>query len=202
MTQENGSFENIDKDLGFVRVDEVQLIKELYPRNSWDNETVNRYMLNLDKLPPIILTRDYVLVDGYHRLLAHQAAGKREIKARFIDIPKDRVLWEATRLNAAHGRQLSKDEKRRLARLFYKDNGCTLQEISEVLAVSEGTLSRWLRDVIQQTREEQKQKIIELYLDARLTQKEIAQEIGLSESQTSRILQKIKNEKNARINNP
>jgi len=195
MTQENGSSENVDKDLGLVRVDEVHLVKEFYPSQLWDNETVNRYMLNLDKLPPIVLTRDYVLVDGYHRLLAHRTAGKTEIKARFIDIPEDRVLWEATRLNAAHGRQLTKTEKMRLARIFYKNNGCTLQEISEVLAVSTGTLSGWLRDVIQQTREEQKQKIIELYLDARNRQQEIADKVGLSQSRISEIIGKFKIEK-------
>jgi len=195
VTQENGSFENTDKDLGFVRVDDVQLVKELYPRDGWDNETVNRYMLNLDKLPPIVLTRDHVLVDGYHRLLAHRTAGKTEIKARFIDIPKDRVLWEAARLNAAHGRQLTKTEKMRLARIFYKNNGCTLQEISEVLAVSTGTLSGWLRNVIQQAREEQKQKIIELYLDAKNTQQEIADKIGLSRSRIAEIVGKFKIEK-------
>jgi len=190
VTQENGSFENIDKDLGLVRVDKVQIAREFYPRADWDNETVNSYMLNLDKLPPIVLTRDYVLVDGYHRLLAHRTAGKTEIKARFIDIPKDRVLWEATRLNAAHGRQLLKDEKRRLARLFYKDNGCTLQEISEVLAVSTGTLSRWLKDIIRQVKEEKRRRIIGLYLEG-LPYNEICTKIGVSKSTVSKTVQKF-----------
>jgi len=177
-----------------VSIDSIKFIEELYPRNGFDNEVVNSYRLNIEKLPAIIISKENYLVDGYHRILAHKLEGLTEIEAEIYDIAKDKVLWEATKVNARHGLQLSTKEKKRLAIHFYKNNDCTLSQISEVLAVSEATLSNsWLREVIEDARQEQKREIIELYLRC-LTQQEISDKIGLSQSRISEIIEKFKNE--------
>lgn len=176
-----------------IKVSEIQFVQDLYPREGFDNETVNAYRTNLERLPAIIVTHEKVLVDGYHRLLAHKLEGLTEIEAEVREIPRERVLWEATRLNAQHGRQLMKEEKQKLARIFYKDNGCKLSEISEVLAVSESALSNWLSDLIKATREEQKKQIVDLYLQC-LTQEEIADKTSLSRSRIAEIVGKFKTE--------
>jgi hypothetical protein len=181
-----------------VKIDEIRFDKESYPRDGFDNETVNSYMLNLDKLPPIVVTKDKILVDGYHRLLAHRLAGSAEIEVEVVDVPQDQILLEATRRNSLHGKQLTRAEKQRLARHFYKSNHLTLSEISNVLAVSQGTLSNWLKDLINQEKEELKKQIIDLYLQC-YTQEEIANKVGISQGRVAQIISKFKTEK---INSP
>jgi len=175
-----------------VKVDQIKFVENLYPRSGFDNETVNQYRLNLDALPPIIVTKNMVLVDGYHRLLAHRVEGHEEIEVEIIDVAEDQILWEATRRNSIHGRQLTRSEKRRLARKFYKQHMAT-EDIASVLAVSEPTLSDWLKDLRQEAKEEQKQQIINLYLQC-LTHKEIADKMGLSRSRITEIVDKFKSE--------
>jgi len=183
----------MEKQYKSVELDSVIVLVDVYPRDGFDNETVNSYASNVDALPPIIVTKENILVDGYHRLLAHKLCGKKQIKAEIRDIPKERILWEATKLNAKHGKQLRMDEKRRLARTFYSNNHCTYAEISEVLAVKESTLSNWLSDLVQEAKEEQKRQIIDLYLQC-LTQEEISDKVGISRSRISEIVDKFKSE--------
>lgn len=182
-----------------IKLEDVKFSEDFYPRTNFDNETVNSYRLNIDKLPPIIVTREgHYLVDGYHRLLAHKLEGLTEIEAEFLDIPKEAVLWEAAKLNAVHGKQLERSEKQRLAHFFYKNNGCTLQEISDALAVSSSTLSNWLRNVMQEMKEEQKNQIINLYLQC-LTYDEICTKVHVSKSTISETVQKFTSELSEQI---
>lgn len=181
-----------------VKVDQIKFVEDLYPRNGFDNETVNQYRLNLDALPPITVTKDMVLVDGYHRLLAHRIEGREEIDAEIIDIPKDQILWEATQRNSMHGRQLTRSEKRRLARKFYQQS-IVMKDISSVLAVGESTISIWLKDLRQKVAQEQKKQIIDLYLQC-LTQEEIANKIGLTQGRIAQIIRNFKTEEINKIN--
>jgi len=174
-------------------VDSVLVLNDVYPRDGFDNNTVNSYALNVDALPPIIVTKENILVDGYHRLLAHRLCGKKLIKAEIVDIPKERILWEATKLNAKHGKQLRVDEKRHLARKFYSNNHCTYAEISEVLAVKESTLSNWLSDLVQEEKEEQKRQIMDLYLQC-CTYDEIESKLEVSSKTIAKTLSDFKNE--------
>ena len=97
-----------------IPIDQIKFEKDLYPRFQADNYTINQYRLCIDQLPPITLTKDNILVDGYHRLLAHKLEGLTEIDAEFIET-SDRLelLLESIRRNSIHGKQLSIDEKRK-----------------------------------------------------------------------------------------
>lgn len=173
-----------------MNVEDVKFLKDYYPRQEFDNETVNRYRMNIGDLPPIIVTKDKILVDGYHRLLAYKVERLEKIKVEVLDIPANRVLWEATRLNAKHGFQLCIEDKKRLARLFKQNNHCSLNEIAEVLAVAESTLSNWLHELIIQEKDQQKQEIIRLYLQC-LTQDEITSKTRLTQGRISQIINKF-----------
>lgn len=182
-----------------VELSSIIFLESLYPRSNFDNDRVNSYRLNLDDLPPIIVQREKrILVDGYHRLLAHRIEGCKTIKVDFIDISKDLILFEAVKRNAKHGLQLSLSEKKSIARQFYKQD-ISIKEIAEVLAISKGSLSNWLTDLIQDARDEEKRKILDLHLQC-MTQQEIAEEIGVSEGKINKILRKIIIDKNEEIN--
>lgn len=119
-----------------VRVGDVKLVEEFYPRRGIDNETVNLYVLNLDALPPILVIRNLTLIDGYHRLTAHRVAGREEIDIEVLDVPEDKILLEAAKRNSIHGKQLTKREKRSLAVKLY-ERDLTQEEIAEVAKLLE-----------------------------------------------------------------
>lgn len=168
--------------------------ESLYPRDGYDQETVNLYGLNLHKLPPIAISPDGVLIDGYHRLIAHRLAQIQDIDVEIVQVsePGD-ILREAIKRNVMHGRQLTMSEKRRWARKFFSD--LTVEEASELLSVSTGKISEWTTDLQQEQREEEKARIIDLWLQCK-TQGEIAHIIGKDQSHVSKIITNFRNEKN------
>ena len=58
-----------------MRVNEIQFVKELYPRLKENTGIIEQYRAAIDLLPPITLARGAVLVDGYHRWQAHRREG-------------------------------------------------------------------------------------------------------------------------------
>jgi len=180
-----------------ILVKDIQFLEEFYPRDSFDNEIVNSYRLNIDNLPPIIISKENILIDGYHRLIAHRLEKKEEIGIEILDIPKERILFEATKLNSKHGLQLSKKEKRRLSQRFYQ-NGIKIQEIASVLSVSSGIVSEWLSDLIQDIKKEQEKQIIDLHLKC-LTNIEIGSKVGLSDVRVGQILNNFISENTSKI---
>ncbi|RLJ04042.1 MAG: hypothetical protein DRP18_05230 [Candidatus Aenigmatarchaeota archaeon] len=172
-----------------ISIDEIKFIKELYPRFELDNETVNAYRNAIDKLPPITISRNKILIDGYHRLTAYRLEGRKEIEAKIFDSEnEDEIFIEAIKANTKHGKQLSIKEKRNLAKDLYKKmvrlNGASKvkqQDIANILSVSQGTISHWLSDVIEKEKEAEAQEILELYLNC-YSQGEIAEKKGLSEA--------------------
>lgn len=175
-----------------VNVDEVKLDKDFYPRFGLDNETVNLYMLNLVNLPPISITKEMELIDGYHRLTAHKAAGLKDIEAEILDISKEAVLVEAIKRNALHGKQLTKAEKKSLTIRLYEQE-ITQEEIGKVLSIAQPTISGWLHKKEQAKKEEQERQIVELYLQD-YTQEEIANQIGLTRGRITQIVNNIKSD--------
>jgi len=171
-----------------VSIDEIKFIKDLYPRFELDNETVNTYRNAIDKLPPITISKNKILIDGYHRLTAYRLEGRKEIEAEIFDSEnEDEIFMEAIKANTKHGKQLSIKEKRNLAKILYKKmvslNGALKtknKEIAEILSVSEGSISNWLRKEIEQQNEIEAQEILELYLNC-YSQQEIAEMKGVSQ---------------------
>ncbi len=104
-----------------VKVSEIAVDEASYPRSGFDNKIVNRYRLAIDELPQIVVTDEKVLVDGYHRLIAHRVEQRETIEAEEIRVARGEVLWEATKLNARHGHQLEKEDKARLARELHDE---------------------------------------------------------------------------------
>jgi ParB-like chromosome segregation protein Spo0J len=143
---------------------------------------------------PIVVTKELILIDGYHRLIAHRLEERKEIEVKILDIPKERILWEASKLNSKHGFQLSRDEKWNLARKFYQNNGFKIQQIANTLNISVGTLDEWIKDLIKETKREQEKQIIDLYLKC-LTYREIFERTNISIGKISDIVQKFQNEK-------
>ena len=174
-----------------IEIKKIRVFPELYPRDQIDTEQVNLYRLNLEKLPPILLNQDFILIDGAHRLQAYEVAQKTTIPAEIKDIPKDQIFIEAIRYNAMHGKQLSREEKAKLIRKLYQI-GMNEQELEGIFAVSTSTIQRFLKDIKEKQSEEQEQVILDLYLQCK-TLDEVSEVIGVHKTTISRSLEKLQN---------
>lgn len=171
-----------------ARVDDIQFIEDLYPRGGFDQETVNRYRQAIDNLPPIEITHENILIDGYHRLIAHRIEQRKAIKAEVEQLDRADVLWEATRRNAKHGLQLSLTDKKKLARKFFDDEkNRTQADIANALSVDASSISRWVQDLKQSQDEERDAKIWQMWL-ACCSLKEIGDAFGISGGRVSQML--------------
>ena len=180
-----------------VKLNEIKLDKKYYPRRSdgtfeLEQETVNNYKLNLDSLPPIAIGKDYTLIDGYHRYLAHRDSGRDEIAVEILDVNPEDYLTEAIRRNSIHGLQLTRKQKIYWANELCR-NGKQLTDIARLLAVSKHTLEDWTKETRKERREERDKRIMELYL-ACWSEEEIGELIGLTKQATSDIISKQKGE--------
>lgn len=163
-------------------VDAIVWREDLYPRFEPDPATIQRYAESLDKLPPIQVNQRDELIDGYHRWTAHKKAGAEDIAVHVRPTASDaEVLRLAIETNATHGMQLSQDDKRRLALKLYDGNKA---ELAALLSVNERTVARWTESIDAARREEQQQRIRDLWLAVH-TQQEIGETVGLSQPQTA-----------------
>lgn len=169
-----------------IQVSSIRFVKELYPRIKPNDDAIERYRDALEKLPPIVVARDGVLVDGYHRWQAHVREEVETIQAEDLGNLSDaEILREAIVRNAAHGQQLSRQDKQREAGRLWKafehlEPAAREQEIAELLAVSEKTVRRWTKDARKEEKQALQEKVWQLHL-ACLTQRQISDATGVAQ---------------------
>jgi hypothetical protein len=164
-------------------VDGVEFVKELYPRLREDDAAIERYRAALDKLPPIVVAKGRVLVDGFHRWQAHRREGADTLDAIDLgDLTDAEIRRESITRNAAHGQQLAASDKRRLAGVLWRDlassNGTRVAEIAGLLSVSERSVRDWTKEARADEKREQQERAFDLWLDC-LTQQEVADELDI-----------------------
>lgn len=173
-----------------VLIADITFVRELYPRFEADNGTINQYRQSINQLPPIILTKENVLVDGYHRLLAHKLEGLHEIEVTFIDCQDEsEILIEAIKRNSTHGIQLSIKEKKVLARKLWELGVKDVGKIGTILSIEPRTVNKHTEDLRRDEKEQRDAEILELYLQC-LTQEEIAKKLGITDGTVSNVLSK------------
>lgn len=176
-----------------VDIAKIRLLQSFYPRDGLDNEIVNSYRLNVSALPPITVTKEFILVDGYHRMVAHRVEGLGEIEVEepLLDIEGSEIFIEALKRNAYHGKALTMKEKRSAARKIFEEGYGTEGKIAKLLAVSESTIQNWVQDIRQEKIKERNEQILELYL-ACYTEKEIADRFGIAQPTVNAVIKKTK----------
>lgn len=152
-----------------------------YPRQKPDQILIGMLQAALDtgKVPPIEISQNNYLIDGFHRVQAHQLSSIESIDAKVTECDDNDVLWLATERNSSHGKQLSREEKRALAKRFYKD-GRDIPDIQAKLSVGKSQLYDWLREEIDKKNEAQQAEVLNLYLRC-YTEDEIAEKIGVTQ---------------------
>lgn len=167
-----------------VLIDEIEYVKDLYPRLRPDDDAIERYRNSLESLPPIVVARGRVLVDGYHRWQAHKRESCVTVPAIDLGNLTDAEIFnESIRRNATHGQQLSAADKKRLAgklwqTLAHLPNADRQAEIMELLSVSERSVRSWTSEARSAEKDELKARAWDLWLDCH-TQDAVGEQLGV-----------------------
>ena len=169
-----------------ISIQSVRFVKELYPRIKPNDEAIERYRDALDKLPPIIIARDGVLVDGYHRWQAHVREGSETIQAEDLGNLSDaEIMREAITRNASHGQQLSTADKKREAGRLWKtfenlEPAEREKEIANLLAVTDRSVRDWTKDARKEEQRAIKEKAWRRWLSCEFeSYRELGQAFGI-----------------------
>ena len=178
-----------------IKTSDVRWVKELYPRITEDNAAIERYRAAIGLLPPIVVARDGILVDGYHRWQSHIKEDILEIDAIDLGNLSDiEILKESMIRNAHHGVQLSTaDKKKDAARLYTLLSGEPNEkyaEISTLLSITQRTSQEYCKDARKNEVEQQKTTAWDLHLNC-YTQQEIADEVGVEQQTISNWITKF-----------
>lgn len=168
---------------------DIEFVKELYPRLREDDAAIERYRAAIDRLPPIVVARGRILVDGFHRWQAYRREGVEQIPAEDLgDVLDSEILRQAYKRNATHGQQLSTNDKRTAAEhLYFMLDGAQdekYQEIADLLSIKFDVAKKYAAKARQHEKERQQEKAWDLWLDC-WTQQAIAEEIGVPQNTIS-----------------
>jgi DNA modification methylase/predicted XRE-type DNA-binding protein len=187
-----------------IKISKILVRNELYPRLDIDPGKIQEYSENINRLPPIELNQDNVLIDGMHRLKAHLHAGLDEIEYTVFETKDDDdIIMRAVELNATHGLQLCYKDKKNLAvtitqRKLEKDEDSAVikKKLVNALSIAEDTYNKWTRNIRESFDKQIKEQIIQEYLKAECTQQQVADKFGVDQSR----IVAYKNEICAKIN--
>lgn len=149
-----------------IKTADVRFVKELYPRLREDDAAIERYRAAIDRLPPIVVARGGVLVDGFHRWQAYRKEGIETVPAEDLgDLTEGEILKESVRRNASHGRQLETKDKRRMADMLWRQGTRDESELCELLSITPKTCGEYLRDAKRDEKERQKAELWDRWLN-------------------------------------
>lgn len=172
-----------------IKTSAVIFRKDLYPRLKPDPAKIQTYAADSDQLPPIEINQDNILIDGYHRLKAHETNKADKIACIITQTESDaHISLLAVQRNAKHGLQLSQDDKKRCALQWWDIR--PQDEICNALSISPRTFSRWTKHKRLEKAKQEKQHVNALWLSCH-TQAEIADIVGISQPAIAEIVQNI-----------
>lgn len=157
-------------------------------------EVIQAYAEVVEDLPPVEINQHFILIDGRYRYDAHRAAGATTLRVGMTITRDDRHILElCIQRNARHGTQLTRAEKRELARRLFRntrweDKANTQQDIAELLAVSARSVRDWVDGERCAMKSEINREVRELH-DQHLSFEKIAATVGVSKSEAYRIVQ-------------
>ncbi|HXW89367.1 MAG TPA: DNA methyltransferase [Terriglobales bacterium] len=168
-------------------INKVVFVKALYPRLREDDGNIERLRAAVDLLPPIVVARGHVLVDGFHRWQAFRREGRPSIPAIDLgNLTDAEIFKESIRRNAEHGLQLSLRDKEHLTVKLWQTyahlrNAERIAQIAKLLAVSTKSIERWTKDIRAREKEALKERAWDMWLDG-ATEQEIADEVQVHQT--------------------
>jgi hypothetical protein len=166
-----------------IPLSQIRYDRLLQPRSKTSDEWIEQLRLALDDLPPVIVARGSVLIDGYHRWQAHVREGAEFIDVEDLgDLTDEQMFWEAVERNKAGKLPLTVDDKRKIAAARYETFApkSATAELAARLGIHETTVRRWTKDARASQEAARHAAAWSLHLDC-LTQEQVAADLDVPE---------------------
>jgi hypothetical protein len=137
-----------------MKLTEVVIDTDIYPRADWSRPTVERYVEALtagDRFPPIILeSGTNRLLDGMHRYQAHRRLSLDEIEAEHHDVPEGMPgKLYAAGLSARNGDRITGKELQDIVLEVVTANpDYSMVAIARCIGVTRQTVGKWASPVV------------------------------------------------------
>lgn len=186
-------------------IEDVVYREDLYPRSQTNHLRVQEYAENLEIMPPIEVNQHHILIDGWHRWMAHKKEERSIIQARVTETQSDmHLLRLAIRRNSRHGDQLSREDKMDKARKLYngtppRDREQLKIELCRDFSITPRTMNSWLKRIDEDTEKETRAHALALWLSCR-TLEAIAEQCGVTAQTINNWVGKFSNFSNGHTN--
>ncbi|GAA4651622.1 hypothetical protein GCM10023116_39060 [Kistimonas scapharcae] len=177
---------------------DIKYDKTLYPRIAVIPELVQKYVQDIDHLPPIEVDQNNRIIDGVHRWMVHCKDGRTEIETIVTRVTNDDEFLElAIHRNDSHGQQLSQDDKRKMAIHLYKNKDARERKgnkevLSRILSTTKRTLERWVSDIDSAENEKRDSEIKILWMGC-YDEQTIADKVGVTRQRVNQKLENLAN---------
>ncbi len=182
-----------------VKLSKIIFDKKVYPRKTHDPTLVQKYAETMESIETeknlISLSKDNRLIDGRHRHLAYKTLylddPDHEIQVYVYPISDDADVFDlAAELNSDFGWQMTDEDKRMTAIKMYQQFGRTQEDVARRLKIGKGKVSKWLKSVLDNEKNEQEAKIWDMWLRCHSHQ-QIATKLEVSRVTITETLQKL-----------
>lgn len=176
-----------------IETSAVVFREDVYPRIRTNAETVQKYAEDLSVLPPIEVNQRNELIDGWHRWTAHKKNKAAMISVVVTETTSDMHLLElAIERNAAHGLQLSQEDKRDMARRIYAatplpEQGGKKDTLARILSVSLRVVQEWVSRIDKDNKEKRDCAVRAMWFACH-TEQVIAEAMGMTQPRVHQIL--------------
>jgi len=128
-----------------LSLDKIKRARDVQPRVAMDKTVVAEYGDRLeakDKLPPVVVFfdgEDYWLAEGFHRVAAHEKAGRKQIDCVLCEGTKEDAQWHALQSNKTHGLRRTNEDKAKavmMAPEHPKGKDLSDRQIADLVGVS------------------------------------------------------------------
>ena len=123
-----------------IPLTDIQVKRRINPRFELDSDYVDELMAT-DHWPAVIVTREMMLVDGFHRFDAAKKRGDEAIEADVRDISEDEALALAAKLNTIHGRRLTVLELAERIKLLTEEQGWSQRRAARYFNMSQSWIN-------------------------------------------------------------
>lgn len=169
---------DVKKVIKMVDVSSIIFKQELYAREEPDPALIQEYKDNIDEIlksgNKVEVSADLILIDGFHRWKAAEAAGKTEIECIVHETTdSDYIELESYAANTRHGKRNTKAENYRNIRRLYS-KGHSLDVIQDRLGFSKAIVYDATSGDRKEEKKEREKLIIRHYLRAWNSQQRVA----------------------------
>lgn len=126
-----------------VRIKEIIVRREINPRLELDPDYIEELKAT-DHWPALVVNREMLLIDGFHRLEAAKRRGDEEIEVEVRDAEGDESLALAARLNTTHGKRLTVTELAHRIKLLIEEKGWSQEKAGRYFDKDQSWVSHYV----------------------------------------------------------